>query len=103
MVDEIASTADTFEALLRAIESADPDAVPEDLPDSEALDELVEMAEDDFSFTEGLDIGVAGLVYALTMVDTCHAMEAASGGATRSVKVIEAGEVGNGVVPVRQS
>lgn len=70
LIDQAARTSPEFDVIATAIEFGnDPDGLPDDLSPSGAVTELKELAADDGGWAaatfQGLEIGVAGLVYAL--------------------------------------
>ena len=68
IVNRLATDVQSFDQLARAVESAEPEELPPDLPDGPELEELKDLVNDDFSPLEGLDLGVAGLVFALASI-----------------------------------
>jgi hypothetical protein len=63
-LDSLANTADEFEELATAVESADPDSLDHKRFPADSIDENW-IRRDDFPPLEGLEVGVAGLSYAL--------------------------------------
>jgi hypothetical protein len=66
-VDRLASDEDEFESIARAIELGDPELIPGHLA-AEAIAELDDYVDPEVSPLEGLELGVAGLSYALSTV-----------------------------------
>ena len=78
LLDAMSSSADEFHGLSAQVEFPDPEAAVNDgfiIPDDSPLRAYL---TDDQSVTEGLDLGVAGVVYALAAVG-CHPMASCKG------------------------
>jgi hypothetical protein len=66
LADRFAVAAEEFDAICSAFEDANATKLPERLQGPSIPEELAfHLAPDDYSPTDGLDLGVAGLVYAL--------------------------------------
>lgn len=69
LADHFSLDAEEFNAICGAIESADAEELPSRLREPSVPEELeCHMGNEDFSPTGGLDLGVAGIVYALAAV-----------------------------------
>lgn len=67
--DRFASNGEEFDAICSAFENGDATELPERLREPSVPEEIAaHIHGDDFSASEGLDLGVAGLVYALASV-----------------------------------
>lgn len=64
----VASTADEFDAVCAALESGDPEVLPDGFDGAPAWTELEPHMNDDVSVFGGLELGVAGLVAALSAI-----------------------------------
>lgn len=66
LVDELASDAEVFEVVAKAVESLDQEALPSELAEKDAYSALCDEFHEDVDPLEGLDLGVSGLVHALS-------------------------------------
>lgn len=68
IVDVVAATSDEFEELASAIEGRDLESLPEHLREAAMKEGLAACVDEDLAPLDGLELGVAGLAYALSSV-----------------------------------
>ncbi|MGW6248383.1 hypothetical protein [Streptomyces roseolus] len=87
LVDQVTETVEEFEAIAGAVEVGNPNALPPNLADKRPNSEILEIVGDgdrEIGVLDGLEIGVAGLSYALSSIGCFPAASCRSHATPRS-------------------
>ncbi|MFF3300816.1 hypothetical protein [Streptomyces sp. NPDC002908] len=87
LVDEVTTRSDEFEAIASALEDGDPDALPPDFATRNPASEILELVGDgdrEEAVLDGLELGVAGVAFALSSIGCFPAASCRSHATDRS-------------------